>query len=408
VAALARRFATPLGGAIALFLGLVAITVVVAATPAGQRWNGDVQLYHDYAGTFLNGAIGSTPYLSWYPPLTLLPITLPRLLTDDFGLYSFLFGLEMAAIVAAGLLIVARIDRGWNRALGAPAITWTYVGLALLAGFVVSWRFDALPAILVAGAVLAALGGNAVTTGVLLGLGADLKLYPVVLLPAVLAWFWAMGRSRDAARALVACAIVGGIGAGLYLLFPPASPFDLLRFQAERGLQIESLPGSVIGLLAALGATPHPGVVFAFGSYNLVAPSADSVLSWLGFVQAVALLAVLGVIMVRAIRERTMGVASPRTLALSLTALLLALMLTTRVLSIQYIVWLLPLTVLLSGAPRWLGIAAAILTALVFPFVYDGVLQLSVVPVTVLVLRNAALVAMLAWVTVRLLEPVRS
>jgi uncharacterized membrane protein len=408
VAALTRRLANPLGGAIGLFLLLVAFTVVEAATPAGQRWNGDIRLYYDHAGAFLDGRIGSTPYLSWYPPLTLVPIALPRLLTADYGLYSFLFGVEMAAIVAAGLLIVARIDRGWNRALGAPAITWTYVGLALLAGFVLSWRFDALPALLVTGAVLAALGGNAVTAGVLLGLGADLKLYPAILLPAVLAWFWAKGQDRDALRAFAACSVVGLAGGALYLLFPPTSPFDLLHFQAERGLQIESLMGSLVGLLAALGAVPRPDIVFSFGSYNLLSASADAVLSWLGFAQAAVLLMVLTVVLLRAVRERELRDASARPLALSLASLLLALMLTTRVLSIQYMVWLLPLTVLLTGTSRRLGIAAAVLTALVFPFLYDGVLQLSLLPMGVLVLRNVALAAMLVVVVVRLLEPVRN
>jgi multidrug efflux pump subunit AcrB len=124
-------------------------------------------------------------------------------------------------------------------------------------------------------------------------------------------------------------------------------------------------------------------------------------------VQALVLLAALGLVILRAVRERARGVAAPQTLVLTMTGPLLALMLTTRVMSIQYIIWLLPLTVLLTGTPRWLGIGAAILTALIFPFLYGGVLQLGLLPLIVLVLRNAVLLVMLGWVSVRLLRTAR-
>jgi hypothetical protein len=50
------------------------------------------------------------------------------------------------------------------------------------------------------------------------------------------------------------------------------------------------------------------------------------------------------------------------------------------------------------------GLASAGLTQLVYPILYDRILLSQIAPVAVLTLRNMLLVAMLAWVIVRLVR----
>ena len=89
-----------------------------------------------------------------------------------------------------------------------------------------------------------------------------------------------------------------------------------------------------------------------------------------------------------------------RTLATLVAATLLAVVTTNKVLSPQYLIWLLPFVPLLSRWPRVLMIAAAALTAVEFPFLYDGLRGLDAGPVLLVNLRNGLLIATLVWLVV--------
>ena len=59
-----------------------------------------------------------------------------------------------------------------------------------------------------------------------------------------------------------------------------------------------------------------------------------------------------------------------------------------------------------AAGDRLLG--TALLTQLVYPLLYGGILTPALVPVTVLTVRNLALIALLVWMVVRLAAIVRS
>lgn len=48
------------------------------------------------------------------------------------------------------------------------------------------------------------------------------------------------------------------------------------------------------------------------------------------------------------------------------------------------------------------ALGTALLTQLVYPLLYGGILTPALVPVTVLTVRNLALIALLVWMVVRL------
>lgn len=80
----------------------------------------------------------------------------------------------------------------------------------------------------------------------------------------------------------------------------------------------------------------------------------------------------------------------------------------------QYLCWLVPSVVLglVIDRRRWMAPAsvalfAALLTQLVYPLTYNGVLFPQFVPVSLLTLRNLVLCAMFVWMVVRLVAIAR-
>jgi hypothetical protein len=79
---------------------------------------------------------------------------------------------------------------------------------------------------------------------------------------------------------------------------------------------------------------------------------------------------------------------------------LLAFIVTNKVFSPQYIIWLLPFAPLLR--PRQAGILLAIyaLTITLFPFSYENLLAMRMLPVLLLNLRNLLVAALLLWLLI--------
>ena len=76
---------------------------------------------------------------------------------------------------------------------------------------------------------------------------------------------------------------------------------------------------------------------------------------------------------------------------------MLMLLATAKVYSIQYVVWIVPLVALLEGRKFWLAAATVALTIPIHPLLYEGLVNQEPLPILVLNLRNALLLALLAW-----------
>jgi hypothetical protein len=399
----------------------------------------DVTTYFSYA---INGVdLHLVPYRDVpieYPPLAYAAVALPRWLStpvprgllesplahDLFLEYVREFRLEMlAADVAAFVLLLLIVRRRRPELLAAAA--WGYVLVTTLSAHVLFDRFDAGLSMLIllwAWSWLRVDGSRRpgvwqVIAYAALGLGFAYKLVPLVVLPLVMmADLRAIGRRTDAGRAAIACLACALAGLGPFAWYyrqAGASLWKMFTFHQERGLEIESLWASVAMLLHPLGLELQ--AKNGFGCWNVVTP-ADPALLLASNVTIGVLLAVAG------LRACWPTMPFTRTDAYRWGLFVLAGMLVLpKVLSAQYLVWGLPVILLLGaelftrrqyGVLIGLLVPVAGLTAAVFPYLFfrtvmiagrvrenlhSLVPELDWLPCTLLVVRNAILLGVFAW-----------
>ena len=233
--------------------------------------------------------------------------------------------------------------------------------LPLLVGPLVLARFDVVPTAFAVAAVLTAARPG--VSGALAGLGAWLKVWPILALAAL-------------ARRALPRGVAGALGASLVivtvLLVTTTDPLSFLSGQRNRGLQIESLPAWPYLIARALGAPVE--VVYRYGAHEIQAPGVEVVAS-IAPVITLMLLAMVAFQRLRGALEDVSGA------DVALAAVLFTVA-TSRVFSGQYFIWLLGLAAVCLGDPgsrmrrtTALLVAAAAATQLVYPWLYSALLD---------------------------------
>jgi hypothetical protein len=292
----------------------------------------------------------------------------------------------MAACGVALIFAVAVIDRRWA-VLGFAALWPLALGSVALA------RYDLWPAALTAGALAAFLSGRDRLGAGVLGLAVAAKIYPAALVPLLAVWLWRRGKLA------VCSAIFAGVLLAAFLPFAILGPEGLASSfgrQLSRPLQIESL------WAAALIALPlDVEMVGSHGSQNVAGALGDAV----GAVATVVQLAVLVAIWVAFAR----GPASRERLIRYAALVLVAFVAFGKVLSPQFLIWLIPVVPLAGLSPALLLGAALVLTQTWFPYRYWDYARNFDETVTWLVLvRDLVLVALLVVLSRSRLEPLRT
>jgi uncharacterized membrane protein len=352
----------------------------------------DVPVYESYGEAIAGHAVPYRDFAVAYPPGALPAFVVPTIGDGSEG-YRHVFEALMWLCAAAALLWMLVVLRALGRRGPPVAAALAFTALApLLLGSVVRARFDYLPAAIVVAALAALLTRRERLGCAALGLGAAVKVYPVVLIPLAVAYVW----QRLGRREATICAVwAGAVIAAVVLPFAVVAPdglWDTVSVHATRGLQIESLGAGL--LLAAhqlTGVGLHVGT--SAGSQNLTGTGADV----LAVFHSLAQVVVLAAIWVRFARGRAEGERLVRYSAAAVCAFIAF----GKVLSPQFLVWLLPLVPLVGGrrgaaATGILGLAA-LLTQLWFPTHYwDLVNDFSASASWLVLTRDLLLLAIVA------------
>lgn len=254
-----------------------------------------------------------------------------HLLPGEAGLQSFL---AVSAVVAAAqaLAVLLLLRRA---GVPVPRLAWWAAAPSL--GFYALYNWDLLPILLVVAAVTAHKEDRHGLAGALAGLGAAAKLFPALLVPVVVLALLRRGRARDA---LVHAAAAAAAWAAVNLPAALAAPQAWSRFfelNRERGAHVDSL-WSLLSALTGWSATVE--------QLNVLGP----------VLLAVGALVVVGLGVRRLPPEHTWRLILP---------LLVVFLLTNKVYSPQFSLWLVPL-MLLCGTRTPPLLAAVLADVLVF------------------------------------------
>ena len=318
----------------------------------------DTPIYQRYGEAMTDGRVPYRDFRVEYPPAALPMFVLPALGQRGTREYDRRFEGLMAGLGVACVLLVAVM---------APSVWAPFFVAAspLLLGSVLLSRFDLWPAALTAAALVLLLAGRHRLGLGTLGLATAAKLYPAVLVPVAVAHVWRLrGRREALAGAAAFLAVVATVVLPFFVL-APGGVWDAFWQQAGRPLQIESLgAGLLLGAhhLFGVGITMES----SHGSQNLAGglPGALAVVSTV--LQAAALAAIwLWYSRGPAVRDRLLAASA---------AAVCAFVAFGKVLSPQFLIWLVPLVPLVRGrhglVASGLLAAALVLTQLWFPFRY--------------------------------------
>lgn len=358
------------------------------------------------------------------PPVTLVALLVPRLVSSTLGGYRIAFAGLMALLLLGSLALIFGIARRLHRPAAAtnqgqgPAppgahdsdrallsrLSRRLLIMTACLGPLLIGRYDALPAFLVVAALYALVCGWALSAALLLLLGAGAKLFPLYLVPVWTALLWARGpAARTQLYRFLAPFGLLAVAALAYLFLRGQTPQVLLGallLFGQRPIQIESLVGSILRCTGS-------GLVFSYGSDNVAILRFHFLPQLLDGVSVLLTLALAGraASQVRSQAATATAQAHLQTLCRHTTATVLLIFVSSKLLSPQYLIWALPLVVLWAewdGAERVqafrvlpLYTAALLLTQVYFPFMF-GLLTAGKWPLLLLVLvRNLLLLTAL-------------
>jgi hypothetical protein len=304
------------------------------------------------------------------------------------------------AALMAMLVTLRVVGASTERAAAAVA----FAALApLLLGSVILYRYDLWPAALTVVGLAGVLAGRQRLGFGALGLGVAAKVFPAVVIPPAVAYVW---RTRGRKEALLCLAAAAAVVAAVVLPFLALSPgglWESIERQASRPLQIESL-GSAVLLAAHHAGGLALRMDSSHGSQNLGGSLPDAL--------GAASSALLALVLLGLWYAFSRGPATPDRLVRYSAASVTAFVALGKVLSPQFLIWLIPLVPLVRGrrglAASGLLALALVLTQVWFPIRYFDLVAFEAFPSWTLLARDLVLVALLVVLSAPERAPARS
>jgi hypothetical protein len=280
----------------------------------------DLTVYQAYARDVRSGAVPYRDFPFEYPPAALPALALPAYMGWSFATsFAVLMGALGGACIAAAASALqaagAGIQRSW--------VVLLAIGVSpLVLGSLVVTHFDLWPTLLAVGGLVAIIRERPVASGVLLGLGLAAKLWPAVLLPIGVVYLW---RRRGRRAGLFALGSFVAAAAACFLPFVIMAPHGAAVLMAAQRF----------GLRPLATINSHGAQALSGRGAGLAAD--------LQTVFEVATVVAIWIIFARRRNPNAEAV------LLAAGAAVAALVAFDRVLSPQYLIWIIPFALLVGG-----------------------------------------------------------
>ena len=248
---------------------------LVLPYPEGKWLKGDVDLYNFWAQGLVKGIFPINDSMWQYPPLAGVVFATPQWV---FG--NALTGFIIFMIIFDLLVLITLLIFGLKRFSETPELitlnglggAWFWVLWPVLMGPLALTRFDVVPTFFAVVSIILISNPKIrpVLSGVFLSIGALVKLWPLLLLVIY---------PRKYFKQLVPSFILGAVGIIFLMNIWSVGFSNFLANQQNRGLQVESVAGSIFVFLKLFGlSVDYP---FRYGSLEVDAVFADELAMFL-------------------------------------------------------------------------------------------------------------------------------
>lgn len=299
----------------------------------------DFYIYFSYAERFYQGLVPYKDYFLEYFPGAFWILLLPRLFTSDFLFYISIFVFLMMILFLVQVVILIK---RWGKTKKEK----TWLGLLILSSALILplslIRLDLPAAIFTLLAVGLFLENRSFLSGLFLAVGTLIKIFPALLLPLFVLYFWLKKeRVKAAGMVFIYFLTVVILLAPFVLMGGEKGLFDAVSYHLWRPIQIESLPASVLflGFFSGKATT----IFFDFGSHNIRVLSWDWTVGRAFFVLWPTFLLLTYLWFWRQVRWQKQAKGQEFLLIKTSLMTLLVFIAFSKVFSPQYLIWLFPL-----------------------------------------------------------------
>lgn len=363
-------------GTVALFaiLHTVIILVLFGGAFPTEGVTDSRSLFHFFADRMAEGQFPYRDFAIEYPPVSLAFFLIPRLFAQSETGYHLAFAVQTLLMDILGLLMLQSLARRLGYSERSTLLAATAMLLAF--GPMAIDHFDFAVGILVLAAIYAFIRGWRGGAWVILGLATMTKIFPMVIAPLFALYLWRQGDYRGIWK--------GGMIFGATLV-AVAMPFlirgldgfvDSFTYHSERGLQIESSYASAI-LLGDQWGIGNAHLNFDHGAWNLSGSLPDALARFSPLIAAILLLLLYNFHgWFQLSRSLSHEPVHERWLITFAALAVIGFMLSNKVFSPQYLLWLYPLAAVSTGnhliAIGAAFTAIAFLTQEIYPYSYPG------------------------------------
>jgi hypothetical protein len=255
--------------------------------PEGKWLKGDVDLYNFWAQGLVKGIFPIDDSMWQYPPLAGVVFAIPQWIIGD-ALTGFVFFMFLIDFLILCVLLIFGRNRFKSNSLSTNlnglSGAWFWVLWPMLMGPLFLTRFDLVPT-LFAILALIALSNNKfqpIMSGIFIGLGTMVKLWPVLLLSIY---------PKTILRKVSVSFLSTSILVILFMSTWSVGYTSFLNNQSSRGLQVESIAASPFVLAKVFGAeVQYP---YRYGSLEVQAYFANEISLFLNVITFLVFVTIL-------------------------------------------------------------------------------------------------------------------
>ncbi len=319
-----------------IMLMLVIFTAITAYVEIMNNW-GDLANYYRNTEEILSGKMPYSEAVFEYPPLSLIFMMIPRLLSWDVTSFHYMFTAQALIFILIGAAVIYRISDEFIGERGRGGLI--LLCLLIFGTYFLIARNDIYPAVIALIGMWLYLKQKYIPAFIFVSLAAMTKLYPAIFLVAMVIPFLIERKWKLAFTVTVTSLLVCLIVELPFLITDPSTAFAYLSYHSDRGIQIESVASGFI-MLSELIIPTDVTWVFSYGSDNIVGTIPNMLAPWMNILLACSIIVFAGTMFIRIIKsEEARKKAVPLATLMSLTMIMLFIVF-SKVYSAQYYIWI--------------------------------------------------------------------